>query len=158
MRRCSSCVLPEVYPGISFDAEGRRNYCASHERYEYLGENRLSDDLRKNRREKAEYDCLVPLSGGKGAGVSVGRGVSVGSGGAVYVGTNVAVAVGGNGVAVCCPGVSVAAGSSGDAVWTEVAVGSAVPQAASAKLQSRRTNNTRLMGTPFGAAQSGATT
>lgn len=27
LRRCTRCILPETYPGISFDDEGVCNYC-----------------------------------------------------------------------------------------------------------------------------------
>lgn len=72
MRRCTRCILPETYPGISFDAEGVCNYCRS---YEERGDP-LTPELRAKNSAQLErllvsgrgsglYDCLVGMSGGK---------------------------------------------------------------------------------------------
>jgi hypothetical protein len=58
----------------------------------------------------------LPVSGGKGVGVSTGRGVSVGRGVAVCVGMEVAVSVGGSGVFVAGTGVAVRVGGTAVAV------------------------------------------
>lgn len=65
MVRCTKCVLPEVYPAISFDDQGVCNYCRSHKKIEYLGSAKLEDHLNKYKNSAGNYDCLVPLSGGK---------------------------------------------------------------------------------------------
>jgi hypothetical protein len=69
---CSRCVLPDTFPGISFDADGVCSVCRQHEerwgtwatglpqRREIL--DRLCQDARHKRKA---FDALVPLSGGK---------------------------------------------------------------------------------------------
>ncbi|MBE0426213.1 MAG: 7-cyano-7-deazaguanine synthase [Nitrospirae bacterium] len=65
MRRCSICILPEVYPNISFDEKGECNFCKTHQKIQFLGKSKLKEDLLKNKKDKGKYDCLVPVSGGK---------------------------------------------------------------------------------------------
>jgi len=65
MRACSRCVLPEVYPGISFDEEGVCNYCRERRPPQYQGEEALWVELSKYRGAGRDYDCLVPVSGGR---------------------------------------------------------------------------------------------
>jgi len=65
MQRCSSCVLPEVYPNITFDATGKCNYCQSYSKIEYLGSEKLKTVLASLKKKNGKYDCLVPVSGGK---------------------------------------------------------------------------------------------
>jgi hypothetical protein len=65
MKRCTTCILPEVYPNITFDSEGECNYCKEHEKIEYLGSTKLKEDLVKYKTSNGKYDCLVPISGGK---------------------------------------------------------------------------------------------
>jgi len=74
MRRCKKCLVPESVPGISLSANQVCNLCRDIElqKSEALKEEeaRLSfeADLEKalsNCRGRGEYDCLVPLSGGK---------------------------------------------------------------------------------------------
>lgn len=72
---CSRCVLNSSFPGISFDNEGVCSICREYEekhasaqkQKEQLPEKRkvldqLCDDAR---RQKKQFDVLVPLSGGK---------------------------------------------------------------------------------------------
>jgi hypothetical protein len=65
LKRCTKCVLPETFPGISFDSEGVCNYCNSYEKAEVLGETALIDLLSSYRGVGEEYDCIVPISGGR---------------------------------------------------------------------------------------------
>lgn len=74
MKRCIRCLVPESVPGITLSAGGVCNLCADHstlqaqlaldeqtrQAYEADFEQALSDC-----RGRGEYDCLVPLSGGK---------------------------------------------------------------------------------------------
>lgn len=71
MKICVNCVLPETFPGISFDRDGVCNFCR-----DFKGE----DELREEKEEyfakfqeliaqlqgrKGDYDCALPYSGGK---------------------------------------------------------------------------------------------
>lgn len=64
MKRCTKCILPLNYPNISFDKEGVCNYCHTFKPVIYKGENALKE-LFYNIRSQSEWDCLVPLSGGR---------------------------------------------------------------------------------------------
>lgn len=65
LKRCTKCVLPETFPGISFDSEGVCNYCRDYSPVKVKGNEALLDFLAKYRGTGREYDCLVPLSGGR---------------------------------------------------------------------------------------------
>lgn len=41
MKRCSRCVLPETYPGITVNEQGVCNYCLAHGEVPPLGEKNL---------------------------------------------------------------------------------------------------------------------
>jgi hypothetical protein len=62
--------MPTGFPGTTFDNEGICSYCANHDHgasnqaYEVLGEAKLKERLKKYPRE-GEYDCIIPVSGGK---------------------------------------------------------------------------------------------
>ena len=70
MKRCSRCVLPETFPGISFDDEGVCNFCRS-----FKGMDNLRDSIKEYRekfeqllekhRKRGTHDCLMAYSGGK---------------------------------------------------------------------------------------------
>jgi len=70
MTRCIRCILPETFPGITFDQDGVCNFCLA-----FTGQERL-DAERERMREKFEqlvdqirgrstYDALMCYSGGK---------------------------------------------------------------------------------------------
>ena len=61
--RCSRCILPETYPGITFDKEGVCNPCRSFKKNEVLGETELRKVMTSKKGEP--YDCIVMLSGGR---------------------------------------------------------------------------------------------
>ncbi len=65
LRRCTKCLLPETFPGISFDDRGVCSICREYKKKRIKGENALREILEKNRRAGSEYDCIVPLSGGR---------------------------------------------------------------------------------------------
>jgi len=56
--------MPSSYPGISFNHEGICNFCTGYKDREYLGKQELVE-LMNSADRKSEYDCVVPLSGGK---------------------------------------------------------------------------------------------
>ena len=64
MKRCSRCVLPESYPNIVIDEQGVCNQCHEYEPASYLGEEALRDLFAKTA-SSSQWDCLVPLSGGR---------------------------------------------------------------------------------------------
>jgi len=65
VRLCNRCVLPEDFPGITFHTDGVCNYCREHVPLTYKGEKELERVLDSFRSRGTEYDCLVPISGGR---------------------------------------------------------------------------------------------
>jgi hypothetical protein len=65
MKICSACVLPESTPQIAFDENGVCNYCRSYSKFKYKGEKKLREVLDSHRRPNSQYDCMVPVSGGR---------------------------------------------------------------------------------------------
>ncbi len=71
--RCTRCILPENYPGIGFNSGGVCNVCEEFEQQwgDWSDTNwtqnrkRLDQILKNVRKLNRNYDCLVPLSGGK---------------------------------------------------------------------------------------------
>ncbi len=68
MKYCSRCVLPDTFPGISFDRDGICNYCqntplADVDKKLYY-KTRLNE-LIESVRDKGEYDVILAYSGGK---------------------------------------------------------------------------------------------
>tara|TARA_B100001093_G_scaffold519378_2_gene608130 strand:+ start:1213 stop:2196 length:984 start_codon:yes stop_codon:yes gene_type:complete len=72
MKRCNNCTLPHGFPGISFDKNGKCNFCQKFVYDDYLedltkaeqGLQGLIDEI-KSSRNNNNYDCIVALSGGK---------------------------------------------------------------------------------------------
>ncbi len=69
---CKNCLLPTIVPGTTLDRRGVCNRCRAHtladvERAEQTRKQRESElhAALENCRGRAEYDCLVNLSGGK---------------------------------------------------------------------------------------------
>ncbi len=69
MQRCIRCGLPETHETISFEADGVCNICRGHEfkheSIDWPARKRELDRLIEAHRGKADYDCIVPFSGGK---------------------------------------------------------------------------------------------
>ncbi|MBN1932420.1 MAG: hypothetical protein JW786_12520 [Desulfobacterales bacterium] len=72
MQRCSRCILVDSVPGISFCENGVCNYCVQYENsfrnWDQIKEKKKKDFeklIESARKLKRNYDCLVPLSGGK---------------------------------------------------------------------------------------------
>lgn len=65
LRRCTKCLLPETFPGISFNEQGVCSICKDYKRKKLKGENALKQLLQENETRESEYDCIVPLSGGR---------------------------------------------------------------------------------------------
>lgn len=64
MDRCSRCVLPMSTPRIAFNEEGICNYCLTYHKFTCKGEQELIKVL-DSHRSNNEYDCIVPISGGR---------------------------------------------------------------------------------------------
>jgi tRNA(Ile)-lysidine synthase TilS/MesJ len=70
MRICARCVLPETFPGITFDHSGTCNVCLASKESEAVAVQRERyrrkfDDLLEKVRGTGTYDCLLSYSGGK---------------------------------------------------------------------------------------------
>lgn len=72
MFKCKRCLLPEVIPGAKLDRYGICNYCREFENIDPTREKSSRKDRERDLektlndcRGKGQYDCLVPVSGGK---------------------------------------------------------------------------------------------
>jgi glucosamine--fructose-6-phosphate aminotransferase (isomerizing) len=65
LKRCKKCILPETFPGISFDEEGTCNYCLGYRKVVVKGKEALQQVLARYKGKGEKYDCLVPISGGR---------------------------------------------------------------------------------------------
>ena len=72
-KRCTRCVMPDTWPGISFDEEGVCSLCRVAEqkkRIRWEDRQELLEEILHNYREYArkrgnKYNCIIPSSGGK---------------------------------------------------------------------------------------------
>jgi hypothetical protein len=65
MTQCAKCIMPDSYPGISFDAQGICNLCVDYKPYHsYWGKDKLLETIRSEG-GTGEHECVVPISGGK---------------------------------------------------------------------------------------------
>lgn len=70
MKICTKCILPDTFPGISFDNEGICNFCRDFKGEKALNEEKAEyyakfQDLIKQTKGTADYDCTLSYSGGK---------------------------------------------------------------------------------------------
>ena len=69
LRWCSTCLTMSTRPRITFDEAGRCNACVWAEKKKSLNwserEKQLVNLLESHRKSNGDFDCLVPLSGGK---------------------------------------------------------------------------------------------
>ena len=69
MKRCTQCILPENYPGITFNEAGVCNHCITHRERKYLGNEalreRIESFLTDKKDRNKDYDCIVGFSGGR---------------------------------------------------------------------------------------------
>ena len=72
--RCVRCILPDTFPGISFDQQGVCNYCQQAGDRESLAKEQrllrsqldaLFREAKANRKPGSAYDVVVAFSGGK---------------------------------------------------------------------------------------------
>lgn len=69
IKRCTKCVLPETFPGISFDVNGVCSYCDDFFDRESQSDKekikkQMEEEINKSR-GRGDYDCIVAYSGGK---------------------------------------------------------------------------------------------
>ena len=66
MVRCKKCIIPDSFPEISY-VDGLCSFCresdVDHRQQHLKGKEKLREVLKS--KESGEYDCLVPVSGGK---------------------------------------------------------------------------------------------
>ena len=65
LKRCTKCILPETFPGISFDEQGVCNLCRNHQKKQAIGQVELEKILKEYRSDSDRPDCLVAFSGGR---------------------------------------------------------------------------------------------
>jgi N-acetyl sugar amidotransferase len=69
-KRCSRCILPEIYPKITFDEAGVCSICRAYERRWSNFDSKKAEEHVRNifeaaRSKNNKYDCVIGLSGGK---------------------------------------------------------------------------------------------
>jgi tRNA(Ile)-lysidine synthase TilS/MesJ len=70
MKICTNCVLPETFPGISFDSRGLCNFCQEFKGKEHLEKEKAKylqkfQELLGRFKNSSCYDALMAYSGGK---------------------------------------------------------------------------------------------
>ncbi len=70
VRYCSRCLMPETKPDLSFDAEGVCDACRSAEHKNVIDWAARREELREildryASKDQTNYDCIIPVSGGK---------------------------------------------------------------------------------------------
>lgn len=64
-QRCPQCTLSLATPNIELIDNKVCNYCQTHQKIVYKGENELLKILDKYKGKANKYDCIVPVSGGR---------------------------------------------------------------------------------------------
>src|SRR5690242_1535329 len=80
---CKRCVMPDTKPDLLLDDEGICNACRSYERRTEVDWGARRQELlqvleRYRRRDGANWDCIVPVSGGKDSTYQVVRMLQLG--------------------------------------------------------------------------------
>jgi len=57
--------MPDTVPGITFNEDGVCSFCLNFKKQQCLGEEELERIIASVKKEDDEYDCVVPLSGGR---------------------------------------------------------------------------------------------
>jgi len=65
LKRCTRCILPETFPGITFDAAGVCSLCNSYHKEELKGDQKLNETVAKYKNRDGSPDVLVAFSGGR---------------------------------------------------------------------------------------------
>lgn len=82
LKYCVRCVMPHTKPDLHIDEEGVCNACRSYEKREEVDWSQRKQELlgllEKYRRNGANWDCIVPVSGGKDSTYQVIRMLQLG--------------------------------------------------------------------------------
>jgi len=83
MKYCKRCVMPDTKPDLLIDAEGVCNACRSFEKRkeaDWTARRRALEQIldRYRRRDGSNWDCIVPVSGGKDSTTQVIRMLGLG--------------------------------------------------------------------------------
>jgi N-acetyl sugar amidotransferase len=82
LKYCVRCVMPATKPDLHIDAEGVCNGCRAYERREQVDweqrQRELMVILEKHRRNGSNWDCVIPVSGGKDSTYQVIRMLQLG--------------------------------------------------------------------------------
>lgn len=82
MKYCIRCVMPHTKPDLHLDHEGVCNACRAYEKRQEVDwdqrRKELLDLLEKYRRHGSNWDCIVPVSGGKDSTYQVIRMLQLG--------------------------------------------------------------------------------
>jgi N-acetyl sugar amidotransferase len=69
MKLCTKCVTPETAESIKFDNNGSCSVCAQinfkNEKVDWTSRSREFDLILQKHKNKYDYDCIIPFSGGK---------------------------------------------------------------------------------------------
>lgn len=69
MKYCTRCILPNTHETVQFDEEGVCNICRQaekkHHSIDWDARRLMLDKIVSEYRDKGEYDCILPFSGGK---------------------------------------------------------------------------------------------
>jgi len=65
MKRCSNCIIPARAKGISLDENGLCQLCKDHKKTIPRGEEELRKEIEKYLNDTSQYNCIVPVSGGR---------------------------------------------------------------------------------------------
>ena len=65
MERCTKCIIPVTAKGIVLDENGLCQLCKNFRKVESKGEISLREEISKYIENKEEYNCIVPVSGGR---------------------------------------------------------------------------------------------
>lgn len=78
MKYCSRCIMPDTKPDLKLDAEGVCNACRSYERRQEIDWEARRRELtavldRFRSKDASNWDCIIPVSGGKDSTYQVVR-------------------------------------------------------------------------------------
>lgn len=69
MKYCSKCILPQTHESIYFDEQGVCNICRQAEKkhtdIDWESRGKMLNQILDKYKNKGEYDCIIPFSGGK---------------------------------------------------------------------------------------------